>query len=217
VRGDVAQSEAAWSLAQVLGFGDCRRAPDYLLDAANWVSYDEAVALWRAGAEVTYHPAAGNSGEVARRLADAVPLVVDCDRVGVYLWDGTRGELVRRVVSWSEGATPEPEDEVWSITPSPGGPLERYLSDPGLAPMFVDTDGGDEFAVLIDANTTPKNTEALARRLADAFRTPFSLHGLALELGASVGRAVFPIDADSAEGLLRYADASMFAAKRGRR
>ena len=32
---------------------------------------------------------AGTSGEVARRLADAVPMVVDCDRVGVYLWDAS--------------------------------------------------------------------------------------------------------------------------------
>jgi hypothetical protein len=35
--------------------------------------------------------AAGTSREVAARLADAVPLVVDCDRVGVCLWDAAHG------------------------------------------------------------------------------------------------------------------------------
>ena len=37
----------------------------------------------------------GTSAEIARRLADAVPTVVDCDRVAVYLWDDERNELVR--------------------------------------------------------------------------------------------------------------------------
>ena len=36
-----------------------------------------------------------------------------------------------------------------------------------------------------------------------------------LRVGASIGRAVFPDDADGAEGLLRAADEAMFEAKRG--
>jgi GGDEF domain-containing protein len=41
------------------------------------------------------------------------------------------------------------------------------------------------------------------------------LDGHELRLTASIGRAAFPEDADSADGLLRHADASMFEAKRG--
>lgn len=37
---------------------------------------------------------AGTSHEVAKRLADAVPAVVDCDRVSVAVWDAPRGLLV---------------------------------------------------------------------------------------------------------------------------
>jgi diguanylate cyclase (GGDEF)-like protein len=74
--------------------------------------------------------------------------------------------------------------------------------------------GGDEFAVLIGSQMTAEGADSLAVRFADAFTDPFIVDGLELRLSASVGRAIFPIDANSADGLLRRADASMFAAKR---
>jgi len=315
--------------------------------------------------------AAGTSNEVARRLADAVPLVVDCDRVGVYLWDASRGELVRRAV------TARPDAEVVEISeegagwaPTAGGPLDRLLSDPnaeflyvdetegdpilrailsergfvatvlvplvasdsflgfltvsvldrparmkltpelrdrlsgvaaqattalqngrlvdeithramhdqltGLANrlqfterlraaidrarqerqsvtlLYMDLDrfkpvndefghdvgdqlllalakrlsgctrsedmvarlGGDEFAVLIDCQTTATDAAGVSERLAAALTSPFVIEGHELRLGASIGQAVFPIDADDADGLLRSADAAMFVVKR---
>jgi diguanylate cyclase (GGDEF)-like protein len=75
--------------------------------------------------------------------------------------------------------------------------------------------GGDEFAVLIGTQTTASDADSVAARLADAFVDPFMIDGHRLRLSASIGRAVFPTDADSADSLLRRADASMFAAKRG--
>jgi diguanylate cyclase (GGDEF)-like protein len=75
--------------------------------------------------------------------------------------------------------------------------------------------GGDEFAVLIGTQTSPSEADAVASRLADAFSDPFMIGGHKLWLTASIGRAVFPVDASSADGLLRRADASMFAVKRG--
>jgi diguanylate cyclase (GGDEF)-like protein len=84
---------------------------------------------------------AGTSGEVARRLADALPVVVDCDRVGVYLWDLARGELVRRAVHDRDGTAEA--DEEWRHAPVPGGPLEKLLSEPRPEPIFVDADAGD--------------------------------------------------------------------------
>jgi diguanylate cyclase (GGDEF)-like protein len=313
---------------------------------------------------------AGTSGEVARRLANAVPLVVDCDRVGVCLWDAARGELVRRAVT-SHGDEMEPEPAVWTATP--GSWLEGMLSDPSAEPVFVDetvrehglqaiheqfgiaaailvplmtsdsflgllivsvfdrperlkpnpdlldrlsgvaaqatsalqnghlldemthqalhdqltglanrvqfTDqlraaierartevhpvtllyidldgfkpvndefghdvgdqllvavakrlgactraddnvarlGGDEFAVLIDSQTAAGDAEEVSDRLAEALTRPFMIDGHQLQIGASVGRAVYPIDADTPDGLLRCADAAMFGVKRGSR
>jgi diguanylate cyclase (GGDEF)-like protein len=316
--------------------------------------------------------AAGTSDEIARRLATAVPLVVDCDRVGVYLWDAGRGELVRRAVTTRDA--PDGEDiENTGWAPSPGGPLHRLLADPGHEPLFVDAThgdpllreilgkegfvatilvplatadsflgllsasvfdepgrlrptpdlldrlsgvaaqattalqnghlldemthqathdqltglanrlqftgqlrgaidrareeihpvtllymdldgfkpvndefghdvgdrllvavakrlasctragdtvarlGGDEFAVLIDSQTAPAVAEEVSERLAAAVTQPFVIDGHRLHLGASIGRAVFPIDADDPDGLLRAADAAMFEVKRDTR
>ena len=84
---------------------------------------------------------AGTSGEVATRLAEAVPVVVDCDRVGVYLWESERGELVRRAIT-------EPGSEVvadlteWRRAPSPNGPLESLLNNPRAEPIFIDDHSG---------------------------------------------------------------------------
>jgi diguanylate cyclase (GGDEF)-like protein len=76
--------------------------------------------------------------------------------------------------------------------------------------------GGDEFAVLIAAQTSRQETDLLADRLAHTFARPFAIAHHTLTLGASIGRAVFPTDADSAESLLRVADAAVFQAKRSR-
>jgi diguanylate cyclase (GGDEF)-like protein len=314
--------------------------------------------------------AAGTSGEVARRLADAVPGVVDCDRVGVYVWEAARGELVRRATTHPGARRTADEAGEWTRAPSPGGPLERLLHDPRPEPIFIDAEsgdpllrelfamigavasilvplatpdqflgllavsvtdrpdrldpspdlfdrlsgvaaqattalqngslvdlithqalhdeltglanrlqftddlrggvqharqrgdqvtllyidldgfkpindefghdagdelliavgerltsctrptdtvarlGGDEFAVLIDAHTTQQESDVLAERLAQAFTSPFEIGDKTLTVKISIGRAAFPTDADSAESLLRAADASMFRTKR---
>ncbi len=77
--------------------------------------------------------------------------------------------------------------------------------------------GGDEFAVLIDSQTAPVDAKEISDRLAGALTRPFVIDGHHLRLGASIGRAVFPIDADDADGLLRRADATMLAIKRDTR
>jgi diguanylate cyclase (GGDEF)-like protein len=331
--------------------------------------YHQSSALLRLARALA---SAGTSQEVARRLADAVPLVVDCDRVGVYLWEPSRGELVRRAITTRDPSDPAAAAEQ-SWAPSPGGPLERLLDAPHQEPMFVDAEtgapqlraaldqmreaaaimvplssddallgllavsvldrpdrlrptpdlldrlsgvaaqaatalmngrlvdeithqahhdqltglanrlefagqlrkaiqrarqhgdpvtifyldldafkpvndryghetgdrllsclgqrlaasvrasdvvarlGGDEFAVLISTQTSAEEADGLAARLRSVFAEPFIVGGQRLEVDASVGRAVFPEDADTAEGLLRHADAAMFEAKRRRR
>jgi diguanylate cyclase (GGDEF)-like protein len=77
--------------------------------------------------------------------------------------------------------------------------------------------GGDEFAVLIDSQTAAGDAEEISDRLAAALTTPFVIDGHQLHLGASIGRAVFPIDAEDPDGLLRSADAAMFGVKRSSR
>jgi diguanylate cyclase (GGDEF)-like protein len=74
--------------------------------------------------------------------------------------------------------------------------------------------GGDEFAVLVGQPSQQAGADALQARLAAQFTDPFTIDGVALHLGASIGRAVFPTDAATSSGLLHQADTAMFAVKR---
>ena len=89
---------------------------------------------------------AGTSDEVAQRLAEAVPMVVDCDRVGVYLWDEVAGELRRRAVG-EHGDTVRELPE-WSVGPDADagdGQLREWLERPDQKPIYVDVYNGSEF------------------------------------------------------------------------
>ena len=79
---------------------------------------------------------AGTSDEVARRLVGAVPAVVDCDRVGVYLWEEDAGELCGRAVHTADGEDLEPAD--WSVGPDEDALLADWLARRSLEPLFVD-------------------------------------------------------------------------------
>jgi diguanylate cyclase (GGDEF)-like protein len=74
--------------------------------------------------------------------------------------------------------------------------------------------GGDEFAVLIERQ--PGDAEPVGRRIMAALREPFVVDGHTVTVTASLGLVV-PDRADdtlSADGLLRRADAAMYAGKR---
>jgi diguanylate cyclase (GGDEF)-like protein/PAS domain S-box-containing protein len=75
--------------------------------------------------------------------------------------------------------------------------------------------GGDEFVLLLAGlNDVGEAEEILGRALA-AVRLPVRLAGeLPAVVSASIGLAVFPDDAQSADDLLRRSDAAMYAAKR---
>jgi diguanylate cyclase (GGDEF)-like protein len=74
--------------------------------------------------------------------------------------------------------------------------------------------GGDEFAIVLPDVGDNGEVEAAAQRVATAFEQPFVVDGRRLQLGASVGRAVWPDDASEIEALIRHADAAMYRAKR---
>ncbi len=74
--------------------------------------------------------------------------------------------------------------------------------------------GGDEFAVLLSDPTEPDAADAVADKLHVAFATPLLLpDGATLEVGASIGAAVFAADAPLARALAA-ADRAMYADKR---
>jgi diguanylate cyclase (GGDEF)-like protein/PAS domain S-box-containing protein len=73
--------------------------------------------------------------------------------------------------------------------------------------------GGDEFAILLPRASTAE-AEIAARRVLHALQQPFVLDGHAVEVGASIGGAVFPEHGSDPGTLLRRADVAMYVAKR---
>jgi diguanylate cyclase (GGDEF)-like protein len=74
--------------------------------------------------------------------------------------------------------------------------------------------GGDEFALILP--TTPAQPEAVeaGHRILEALRRPIQLSGLTVDIDASIGVAVHPLDGVDAAELLQHADVAMYAAKR---
>jgi diguanylate cyclase (GGDEF)-like protein len=75
--------------------------------------------------------------------------------------------------------------------------------------------GGDEFAVLVPTGETERIVE-LARKIIAALELPIDYAGQPLDVGASIGIALFPAHAADAQTLMRNADIAMYVAKRNR-
>ncbi len=88
--------------------------------------------------------AAGTSAEVAARLAEAVPAVVDCDRVGVFLWHEEIQELAF-AASWGEAAVDNGDMSEIRIRPSDTPLLADLTEDPEPNPIFLAQDSNDRF------------------------------------------------------------------------
>ena len=75
--------------------------------------------------------------------------------------------------------------------------------------------GGDEFAVLLPRQDGACSALDVAKRIVASIHHPFSVAGcIALEVGVSVGLAMFPDDAEDGSKLMQCADIAMYSAKR---
>ena len=73
--------------------------------------------------------------------------------------------------------------------------------------------GGDEFGVLLPKVVDAEAAVAVARKLRTTLEEPFTIHGLALQMEASVGIALYPDHGDDVQSLLQRADVAMYVAK----
>jgi diguanylate cyclase (GGDEF)-like protein len=74
--------------------------------------------------------------------------------------------------------------------------------------------GGDEFAILLARDPDAAAARSAAERLHARLCEPYDIEGHEVRVGASIGVALFPDDADSMPALMRGADAAMYRAKR---
>ena len=77
--------------------------------------------------------------------------------------------------------------------------------------------GGDEFVVLVEHEQGAATPQQVAERIVKRLSAPYTVDGLTVRLGASVGIATFPTDSADAQDLLRKADVALYAAKEGGR
>lgn len=75
--------------------------------------------------------------------------------------------------------------------------------------------GGDEFIIMACHLETPQQAEDLGRALLQSVDQPFCLGNLRLRVGLTIGYALAPLDSDDPQGLIRLADAAMYAGKQG--
>ncbi len=77
---------------------------------------------------------------------------------------------------------------------------------------------GDEFAIIQVGSQRAFEAEKLADALVAEFRKPFTVNGISLFVGVSVGIAIAPRDGNEGEQLMKAADVALYEAKKeGRR
>ena len=75
--------------------------------------------------------------------------------------------------------------------------------------------GGDEFTVILSDIARREDADRVARKIVAALGAPFRLgsESRRVEIGTSIGIAIYPADGRDADALVRAADAAMYAAK----
>ena len=75
--------------------------------------------------------------------------------------------------------------------------------------------GGDEFVVLLDNVGGREDCLAAAINIERMLAEDSSFYGMAVDITASIGQALFPDDGDNEDALIRAADAAMYRIKTG--
>jgi diguanylate cyclase (GGDEF)-like protein len=90
--------------------------------------------------------------------------------------------------------------------------LAQRLSDCIAAGDTVSRLGGDEFVVLL-RNTSMAETVSQGERILNALRETVVIGGVVIAPQASIGAALYPLDGEDFDTLLRNADAAMYRGK----
>ena len=77
--------------------------------------------------------------------------------------------------------------------------------------------GGDEFAVILTSVADQELAKNAMNRIVEACGLPFVFENIKLNMGASVGLALFPENAIELNQLIEFADLKMYENKRARK
>jgi diguanylate cyclase (GGDEF)-like protein len=95
--------------------------------------------------------AASTSEEVASRLADVVPAIVDCDRVATFIWDEDEEELVCRAITYDSALVRD-----LRIRPSDTPVLAELVARPQQRPIFFEPGTDDAYIAGVMGQTGSK-------------------------------------------------------------
>jgi len=73
--------------------------------------------------------------------------------------------------------------------------------------------GGDEFTIILSELRHPEDAANVAEKILESIEQPLSIAETPIEISASIGIALYPVDGHDAEALLRNADSAMYRAK----
>jgi diguanylate cyclase (GGDEF)-like protein len=73
--------------------------------------------------------------------------------------------------------------------------------------------GGDEFAIVVEGTDDTTAAESVAEKAVTSLNEPYRIDGRDIQVSASIGVAVFPVDGEDADALLRDSALAMYAAK----
>ncbi|BDV34741.1 putative bifunctional diguanylate cyclase/phosphodiesterase [Methylocystis iwaonis] len=91
------------------------------------------------------------------------------------------------------------------------------LSACAPTPNLVARLGGDEFCILMRAPHEASQIDAMSAVILKELSRPFRIDGHRITVGATIGLAIAPQDADTPIGLLKCADLALYEAKLGAR
>jgi diguanylate cyclase (GGDEF)-like protein len=77
--------------------------------------------------------------------------------------------------------------------------------------------GGDEFSIILEEPSRREDAEMVAESLVHILSEPFELAGKSIQVGASIGIAIYPDDAEDSDSLCIEADLRMYRVKHDRR
>ncbi|MBX0315403.1 EAL domain-containing protein [Planococcus glaciei] len=78
---------------------------------------------------------------------------------------------------------------------------------------IVSRQGGDEFTIILPEINCKKDVLPLLEQVMDSFSKPYSLKGTEVYIKTSIGISMYPQDGDTAEVLIKNADAAMYKSK----
>ena len=77
--------------------------------------------------------------------------------------------------------------------------------------------GGDEFTVILCNVKAVNSKDRVAKKIVEAISRPFMLNGKECSVSVSIGISLYPDNGETAEQLVKIADAAMYLAKHGGR